>query len=72
MKVSTCNAVVTTLIIMLLGVVVRAQNGCESLDGREGYCVDTTDPDSVSVCGPPRYEILEDVYRDCQFIAVNL
>jgi hypothetical protein len=49
MKLSTCNAILTTLMIMLSGV-VQGQQDCESEDGREGFCVDTTDPDSVAVC----------------------
>jgi hypothetical protein len=49
---------------------VRGQNECESEDGRLGWCVLTTDPESLAACFPSGYDIEVDVYADCDYLEV--
>lgn len=56
--------------VMVFQGMVKGQAFCESEDGRLGFCVLTTDPESVAACDPHLYDIEEDVYRDCEYLEV--
>lgn len=55
---------------MTLGRMTKAQDECEAEDGRWGWCVFTTDDESIGACYPSAFDIVDDFHLDCEDIAV--